>query len=272
MRSLSNVIKAGMAPVRPLFGEQREKVVIDSNKRAEQYLMALSKGRQGHSKEGFTEGFPMELPEVEEDYMTPESQAALQEQAARILSEGMDEARRIKEQALREAAAQKNAIFEEARQQGYEAGLADGQEAIRQKQKELQAGLEKNRREYEKLVDGLEPQFSELVIRYVQKLTGIVLEENRPVVGYLIREAVKNAEPSRHYIIHVSPGEFGEVKNLEQELEGAVGSHSEFELIADKAVAEGECKIETDTCVIDTGVGTKLRALVDNIRLLSEGR
>ena len=44
-----------------------------------------------------------------------------------------------------------------------------------------------------------------------------------------------------------------------------------IEIIADPVLPLNSCKIETDSCVIDTGLDTRLTTLVNSIRLLAGG-
>ena len=96
---MSNVIKAAQFLAGQMSGEvdNSERIVIDSNPRADMFLSGLHKSREMTvaSSEGLEEQeSAISLP--------PEVEKAIREQAALILDEAKLEERRIKEQALKE--------------------------------------------------------------------------------------------------------------------------------------------------------------------------
>ena len=261
MRSLSNIIKAArfQAGQQMAMPVNIEKFVIDSNPRANLFFSGLQKSLEAGREEGVElEGLP-----IEEVSLIPlEVEQAIKEQAAVILEEAREEERRIKEQALKEAKIQKNSILEAAKEEGFKRGLEDAMAHIQQK--------ERCKQEYEQQIDALEPLFSDLVIRYVEKLTGHLMEGTRPVVGYLMKEAVRNTESAKMYILHVPKESLEEAQAQEEELRAMVSNRASLEILSDSSLDAGECRLETENCVIASGIGTGLEILKENLRLLGE--
>jgi len=264
---LSNVIKAAqfLAGQRSSEAEKNEKIVIDSNPRADLFLSGLHKSRE-------MSGLSSEEMEESENTMSlpPEVESAIREQAARILDEAKLEERRIKEQALKEAKIQKQRVLDDAREEGYRIGYESGLATLQEMEDRLKERMVQNQQEYQAEIERLEPMFADLVIRYVEKLTGYVMEEKRPVIGYLMKEAILGTDPSRSYVIHVSSEEYRVALAQEAELKDIISGRASLEIVMDNSMKPGECKIETDTCVLDSGMGTRLDMLKENLRLLIE--
>ena len=269
MRSLSNIIKAArfQAGQQMAMPVNIEKFVIDSNPRANLFFSGLQKSLEAGREEGVElEGLP-----IEEVSLIPlEVEQAIKEQAAVILEEPREEERRIKEQALKEAKIQKNSILEAAKEEGFKRGLEDAMAHIRTLEQDLLQQKERCKQEYEQQIDALEPLFSDLVIRYVEKLTGHLMEGTRPVVGYLMKEAVRNTESAKMYILHVPKESLEEAQAQEEELRAMVSNRASLEILSDSSLDAGECRLETENCVIASGIGTGLEILKENLRLLGE--
>ena len=262
---MSNVIKAAhfLAGQISSDADKSEKIVIDSNPRADLFLSGLHKSRE-------LSGVPSEeMDEPESTSSLPlEVESAIREQAARILDEAKLEERRIKEQALKEAKIQKQRVLDDAREEGYRIGYESGLATLQEMEDKLKERMVQNQLEYQAEIERLEPMFADLVVQYVEKLTGYVMDEKRQVIGYLMKEAIRGTDPSRSYVIHVSPEEYRTALAQEADLKDIISGRASLEIVMDNHMKHGECKIETDTCVLDSGIGTRLDMLKENLRLL----
>ena len=128
--------------------------------------------------------------------------------------------------------------------------------------------MHRNQAEYEELVDDLEPAFAGLIIKYVEKLTGIVMEDKKPIIGNLMRRAIMDANSSKHYYIRVSPDDYEDAKKEEEALKSIIDVKSELEIIEDATLSRGDCHVEMDSCVVDSGLGVSMEILKENIKLL----
>ena len=169
-----------------------------------------------------------------------------------------DEKIEIKEKSLSEAAAEA----------GYKEGCEKAQAEFEVKLQELEEERERLRQEYRLETERLEPLFASLVIDYVERLTGIVAREYETVIYNMLLSAINNAESSKSYIIHVPKEQFEYVNSRGDYIRDIVGDHANVEIIADRVLPLNGCKIETDSCVIDTGLDTRLTTLTNSIRLL----
>ena len=267
---MSNIIKSSRAR-----GEA-DGFVIDSNSRADSYFASLIKAQE--EKTAREEKERMELlgeivPELaieEPPKLTPEE---IEEEARRRANEILLEAEEMKQQvmsqAIKEAKIKERSLSEAAREAGYREGCEKAQAEFDIKFEELEEERKRLREEFEIEKERLEPLFAGLVIDYVERLTGIVATEYESVIYNMLVSAINNAEISRSYTIHVPKEQFDYVSSREGYIREIVGSHANIEIIADHVLPLNSCKIETDSCVIDTGLDTRLTTLINSIRLLA---
>jgi len=254
MKSLSNVIKAV---------QFQEQIRIDSNPKAELFFAGLHQQLAGVRMAETEDALEREAE------LTSQAEQAMAEKASELLAAAKEEGRKVIEQARVEANIQKEAVLKEAQEKGYRDGYNSGIAALQEKEAQLAQIKAQYQREYEQQIKELEPLFSELVIQYVEKLTGILREEHQPVIGYLMAEAIRGTGSSRYYILHVSEEDYEEACKEEEKLRAMVSNRSDFEILSEKGLVSGECKLETDSCVIDASLGTRLSLLEENIRLLA---
>ncbi len=269
---MSNIIKS-----RFIYLNDDNKKVIDSNEMSEKFRL-INLSRQFNSKdtweetaaakdeEGFLEGLNVT---VIDRVTTEEQDELLNLQREHMLETAREEANRIIEAAKLEAMETSNAIYEEARSKGYQEGIQKGRDEIQEKQKELNLLIDRHNQEYSEQMQELEPKFVDVVAMLVGKLTGILAEDKKDVISYLIHNAVRNAESSKSYVIRISAGDFDFMMSKKVELATLVKEDASIDIIADKELEKNQCLIEMDGCIIDCGLDTQLNNLIQNLKLLS---
>lgn len=210
-----------------------------------------------------------ELTEAEKVAIRIEVEKKVRTQADIILEQARSQGELAKQKLLQEAEIEKQRLFEAARAEGYEAGETEiEQERMRlqreyaEKTKELEAAFEKKKRD-------LEPQAVEVVVGLLQSLTGVLLQERKGIVTYLITKALSDTERSGAFLIRVSKEDYEEVKNNADAFRNMFEREVTLEVVQDIFLQKGECIIETDSSVIDCSLGTQLEGLIEDIRLLS---
>ncbi len=195
-------------------------------------------------------------------------QEALQriaEQSEKILADARAEAERM----LSDAEADADRI----RRQAYEDGLLQGEKAEKEKydalKKKLEAETKAARISYEKQAKELEPVFGNILIRLLEKLTGVLLNEKEGIILYLIEQALSGMEPKMSYLIHVCTEDFAVVNAQKGELQKKLKEGAELEVLADRTMGKGQCIIETDSRIFDCSIDTQLKNLTGDLRLLA---
>jgi len=210
-----------------------------------------------------------ELTEAEKMALRIEMEKNIRTQADIILEQARAQGEQVKQKARNEAEAEKPAIFEAARQEGYAAGEALLEQEIARLNEEFATKEQALTLEFEQRARELEPKAAEVVIQLLESLTGVLLESRRGIVTHLVSKALTEAERSDNFLIKVSREDVEEVRTAAKELRALFDREVSLEVVPDVLLKKGECLIETDTNVMDCSLGTQLEGLKEDIRLLS---
>jgi type III secretion protein L len=155
-------------------------------------------------------------------------------------------------QIIEEAERQRDAIREQARQEGIEQGLTEWNRILNQA-----------RQRSEELVKGWEDTMLRLSIRVAEKIVGEQLRLHPDTIVEIVREVLKNIRPGKHLSIQVNQAEAPQVRARIDRLKEALGSSSEIEIVASASVPPGGCVIESELGIIDARLETQLKCLED---------
>ena len=236
----------------------------------------------------FTEGLPGErivisgseeetLSEQEKQILENQRQikeleAKLEElrvQAGQMLDEAEEQAEQIIEDAKQQAEVEAQQLIDGYIRKGYDEGHEQAEQECAALKQELEDKIKQTEDDYEKQVSELEPAFVEILIKYVEKLTGIYAGERPEVIMHVIHQAMTKQTSCRNFIIRVSPQDYGNVINQQPEINLWLPEGSQIEVVEDKMLKEGGCLIETDTRIFDCSIETQLRSLKEDLRLLA---
>lgn len=210
-----------------------------------------------------------ELTEAEKMALRIEMEQEIRVQADIILEQARAQGEQVKVKAKLAAEAEKFEIFETAKKEGYEAGRLQ----LQQEAEQLRAEYESKEREleaiYESKIKELEPHAAQVIIGLLEGLTGVLLENRKGIVSHLISKALTEADKSESYLIKVSKEDLEEVRAAAVDLRALFEREVTLEVVQDGLLKPGECMIETDSNIIDCGLGTQLAGLKEDIRLLS---
>ena len=193
----------------------------------------------------------------------------LRVEAGRILDEAEEQAEGIVENARQEAEKEYENLLNSYMQQGYDEGKEQAEKEYNNLKQELEDKIRETEENYEKQVLELEPAFVEVMIRYIEKLTGIYASDRTEVIMHVIHQAMTKQTPCRNFIIRVSPQDYGTVLNSKPEILLWIPEGSQIEVVEDKMLTEGGCLIETDTRIFDCSVDTQMKSLIEDLRLLA---
>ncbi len=278
-RSLSNVIKAAAVTY------TQEIRTIDSNLREGGFTRLAVEKRANVSEGEVTEGFKPGIPGIFSDQGgvepedVPEDLAAefaaekarleqLKKEAEDVLSDAREEVKKLLAGAKVDA--------EEIRKQAYADGLRQGEQKAKEKYDSMKVGLEaevkRQKEDYERQVSELEPTFAEILIKLLEKLTGVLLAEKQGIIAYLLEQAIRGIEPGMTYLVHVSAEDFPLANSKKGELLRDLKEGAVLEIIEDRTMQKGQCIIETDSRIFDCGIDTQMKNLAGDLRLLAGGR
>lgn len=266
-------------------GEAKKKRVIDSNQAVSDRIKALSEILEAAPKEDFADDFNEGLDASQVDALLADqdelaaereqNEAAQQliadanEQAEGIIADANGEAARI----IEEANAKAEAILEEARQQGIaegnEAGYNEGLARAAEIEEEAKAKAAQLDEEYEAKIAELEPKFVETLTDVYSHVFGIDLSGRNDVVCYLLRDAIRNIDGGKNFLVHVSKEDHEYVMENKDDLTAGLGNSVTVEVIEDMTLTAGSSFIETESGIYDCSIGTELELLKKELRILA---
>jgi len=155
------------------------------------------------------------------------------------------------------------ALEQQARDEGYAAGLAEGRTAAQQQLRQRMAQLDALYEAAARPLQVLDDQTGQELTRLATIVASRVIASELQLAPALIAKAVRQAAgalpaATRELRVHLHPDDLA----LLQEL-GAAESH--WQLIADPALARGDCQLESARSRLDARVETRLAAIVDAV-------
>lgn len=146
--------------------------------------------------------------------------------------------------------------------QGYAEGRAHAEEEVRQewsgKLAEAKALLENAYRMKEQIIQEAEPFLVELSTAIAAKIIGRELESSPELVIELIRKSLLRRREQGVVTLCVAPDQFAFVQAARDELELAVDSQAELQIVPDPTVTDHGCIIRTSLGSIDARIDTQL--------------
>lgn len=269
---MSNIIKS-----RFIYLNDDEKRIIDSNEISERFrLVGLNKQFSAHgsnetaaaeeSKDGFTEGLKVTVIDRESLEADDELIKLKNEQ---LIEEAKEKAAAILQEAEQKAKEASEAIFEDARDRGYQDGMQNALVKTQEKQNELDELINTQNKDYLEQINNLEQDFAHITAFLIEKITGILVEDKNDIICYLIHKAIMNADNSKTYVIRVSGGDYEAAMSKKVEMEKNVKEEVSLDIVLDKELEKNQCMIETDTNIIDCSLDMQLSSLVQDIKLLA---
>jgi flagellar assembly protein FliH len=155
------------------------------------------------------------------------------------------------------------ALEQQAREEGYAAGRAEGLAAAQQQLRERMAQLDALYDAAARPLLALDEQTGQELVRLATIMASRVVTRELQLSPDLIARAVREAAAAlpaatRELRVHVHPEDLA----LLQEL-GAAESH--WQLLADPALARGDCQLESERSRLDARVETRLAAVIDAV-------
>jgi len=278
---LSNLIKSVYFNVNP-----SEVRVIDSDEKVEKYIPAIYDARGQQAEEfafpSFEEGITADGEALEfEDGMSSVisikdvvegERERIKKQVLEEQKEAIDKAKQEARQILEQARQDAGEIREEASRLGIEEGKKLGRQEAEQelleKRNELEQEYEMKLEELDNQMRDLEPAFANLVVSLVRKLTGVLCEDRKDIILYLIGNAIRNKEKTTKMLIRVSRQDMARVSAKKATFQMIANEVEDFEIAEDESLTENQCIIELDNKIIDCSLDAQLQNLEEHVKML----
>lgn len=155
-------------------------------------------------------------------------------------------------------------MLEEARAEGYQAGLQEGYEqGLAQAEEQNRATVARliataaaAEAEQERLLTETEPQLVDLALAIARKVVGAELASRPELVAEVVARAIDEARGSGHHVIRLHPSDAALVSRFLPQAAIDAGGR-EWEVRSDDSLEPGDCIIETAFGVVDARVETQ---------------
>lgn len=277
---MSNLIKSVYFNV-----AQDDKRIIDSDSHVDEYIpnifsapakqqeiedfQAMSFDEETEHNVEFQDGMNV----IKVDDMLEEEKQRLSEENEKAAAKIIEEAQAKADQMINDANEYAETIKNNAYEEGMNQGLEEGRVRAKAEQEQLKAEFDeecsKRYDEISKYENSLEEKFADIMIRLISKITGVLCEDRKDVIIFLIDNALHNVSKSKNITIRVSDGDFANVDSAKDKLKEKLTSDVELDIAEDSSLSENQCIIETDSGIIDCSLDAQLDNLKEKIRLIS---
>ena len=292
---MSNLIKAyNTKQLEPLVidSEQNEAVLRITEMVEQQHPSGRkSTGFDEPDEFGFAKGlFTTELTEEERAALSDEDRAVYEamesseefnwdsdiedaHEAALIVEEAYQEAEQIRNDAQALAEDMKAQGFAQGKEDGYQQGLLDAAEEIAKQKEELEQQFNERQlkleQEFEENLAALEPKFVEVLCNLLERLTGVVVTGHKDIMLYLINNAMRDMENSHSFVVSVSEQDFEYVNKNKENIYGYLNPSVSIELFQDAKLTKNQCRIETESGLVDLSLDVQMSQLIKSLMLLN---
>ncbi|BCN31534.1 FliH/SctL family protein [Anaeromicropila herbilytica] len=258
---MSNLIKSHY-----IFFDKGEKRIIDSNIKPDAYQPISFHSQQFLDEpENEIEGISQDRIEK----LVMEEAELMKERANTLLEDAIRKSNEIVESAKMEAYKEREAILSNAREEGYKEGYESGLEKINNLQTELENEKIRNQEEFKDQVAELEPKFAGIMISLIEKITGVIIEDQKEVILHLVKNTLNNMNNNMNFLIKVSKDDFNMVYTHRNDFLGELREGARIEVFEDQSLEQNQCMIETENSIIDCSLDVQLKSLLTNLKLLA---
>lgn len=194
---------------------------------------------------------------------------AAQAKADEIVATAEQLAMEFKENSRREADIECHRIKADAKQQGYEEGLAQAEAEYSERMNMVDMRARQLEQQFEELFAELEPRFIETITSVYEHIFNVELSEYQSILTQLVTDTMRKSDNSRNFIIHVSSADYPSMTTEQRELLELAASGAKVDIVEDIGLSRNQCMLETDNGVLDCGLDTQLRELRRKLKLLS---
>ena len=195
-----------------------------------------------------------------------------QTEADAIVTKAHDEAEKLRAEAFDEA----EELKLKAKEEGYQAGYDEAVQILQKEYSDKEAVLEQRMRDIEQqlveretqLVEQTERRMVDLLCQLIPSITGVVVENQKDVLMYLINTAMQDLDNSKHFVIKVSSTDYEDLIDRKDEIYGALNPAIDMEIFEDAKLSALQCLIETDNGIVDVSLDVQMDNLITALKLM----
>lgn len=225
------------------------------------------------------ESINLEISEIEEVKKEEKTDENIQEflerskaEAEEIIKEANQNAENIIKDALLQAQKEIEQTRNQAEQEGYQQGYDKGILEVDKLKKQANEQLMQAKQQREELINALEPQMIDMVLKISENIFGKALKFNPQVISCLIKKGLSQSSSKDALVIHISVGDYSAAQEGLKDFKDFVGEGVEVELFRDTSLNLGDCIIETSFGNIDCSFETQFEEIKKEILYILENR
>ena len=271
---MSNLIKSAFFNI-----EQEDRKIIDSDSHVEEFIPNIFSAAIENYSDNESDDFSYQDGEedIEASYhdgmsviriddVLEEEKQKLEEENRQKAAEILEEANAKASEIINEANENSDRIKKEAYEEGVNQGLSDGRQQAQEEadmlRKEFESECDKRMSQITQYENTLESRFADILIGLITKITGVVCEDKKDVIIYLIDNALHNVSKSKEITIRVSKNDIMMVESEKDKFLSGLSDDVSFDIVEDDSLSDNQCIIETESGVIDCSLDAQL----DNLK------
>lgn len=184
---------------------------------------------------------------------------AADEEAKQIIAEAYDNAKEI---------------YKNAREDGYQAGIAEGYQAGKKEADvlidEALSIKEEVKESKKRMVQSLEADIVQLIIDTTEKIMNIKIEDTQETIIGLIKLGLEKCTYTESLIVRVSPMDYEYVMSAKKRILSLAENIDDIQIKQDAALGKGSCIIDTLSGSIDSGIETQFKQIKELFKELLE--
>ncbi|HET6266716.1 MAG TPA: type III secretion system stator protein SctL [Acidobacteriota bacterium] len=170
--------------------------------------------------------------------------------ASQVAKDLVQKAEQQAEQILSKAMEERERIQGEARDQGYQEGLAQSTEWI-----------VKAKDHYQRVAENSKNDLKILAVKIAEKIVGKALEMDPELINDIVSQAIRTLRQQKNVNIRCHEDDLGILKKNEKEFLELLGKSGVITFTVDSKIQRGGCMIESEIGVVDARLETQLKTL-----------
>jgi flagellar assembly protein FliH len=195
-----------------------------------------------------------------------------EQEAERILSDARVKAGEIENTARQSLAAERKEVCDKGREEGREAGYAEGKAEVDRLIERTQVVLERAQDKRGEILNETEKEIIDLVLLIARKVIKVISENQRNVIISNVVQALRKVKAKGNIIIRVNMADLKLATEHKQEFIQQMEGAKSVQVVEDSSVDSGGCIIETDFGEIDARISSQLAEMENKILEISPMR
>jgi flagellar assembly protein FliH len=189
-------------------------------------------------------------------------------EAELIIQEAQYEANRILENTQAEAEENKNKIFVEAHQNGYDEGYNQAKQEYEDLINEAELIRETAKAEYKETLDSIENDAINLILDIAKNVIGTEISFHKEDILYLVQQAFEKCTNKETVLLKAASEDYDFIIANKVKLLSMLEGVGELKIKKDNSLKVGSCVIETPYGSIDAGIHTKMKKIEELFKQL----